>query len=436
MRSYQSTYDLFAVEANTKEAAYNTLTAFDTGMLVDRAQMVKPDRRSETNEDEAIGKEEPDSIYNLGGVVSVEFGFSKAQAQHAAFLLAFALGVDTPSAPWGTGWKHVITPIDGDLDEARSNPSFTFGNRYGKRLLTERWGGGVVDQVVVGFKKDSWLNVTGSIKGSGKRESNFTRETIAGFYDDATLTLAGTTKVDGGAGAGNAQNRLDNVHHIEYQVAGTLEWVTVVYSAVSDAGPAIITITPPGGAHTATFFRVYYNIDTLAGTYTWAGFPARISEPPLRCTDLVVKVGGKWTGAAFVGGKTISADINSFTWTLNNDITPEFVPGGTGTYANCAIRQGRSQKIDFDRKFKDYLLGYLADQQEMFGVYAKATGPEFEAGKNYYVEMVFPKVGILTQGVAEDGKRIGETSQFSIFQDNVYGSVRVEIANKVSAYAA
>jgi len=427
--------DLFAVSANAKETAYNTEHALDTGMLVDRAQTVKVDRRSETNADEATGKEEPDAIDNLGGVASVEFAFSKAQAQHAAFLLAYALGVDTP-AVWGTGFKHVITPIDGDLDEVRSNPSFTLANRYGKRLLTERWAGAIVDQVVVSFKKDSWLSVVGSIKTSGKRTSNFTRETIAGFYDDATLTLAGTTKVDGGAGAPNAQNRLDNIHRIEYQVAATLEWVTVAYSVVTDAGPAVITITPPAGAHTATFFRVYYNIDTLAGTYTWATFPARVSEPPLRCTDLQVIIGGKWTGAAFVGGKTISADINSFEWTFGNNSTPEFAPGGTGTYASSALRDGRTQKISFDRKFKDYVLGYLADQQETFGLYAKATGALFEAGKNYYAEMVFPKVGILNQGVAEDGKRLGEKSEFSIFQDDTYGSVLVTVANQVAAYAA
>jgi hypothetical protein len=429
MRNFQSTMDLFAVSANAKETAYNAEQTLDTGMLVDRAQTVKVDRRSETNIDEALGKEEPDAIYNLGGVSSVEFAFSKAQAQHAGFLLAYGLGVDTPAA-WGGGWKHAITPINGDLDEIRSNPSFTFANRYGKRLLTERWAGGVVDQVVVGFKKDSWLSVVGSLKGSGKRTSNFTRESVAGFCDDVLITLAANA-VDGITGP----ERIDNVHRIEYQKPTTLEWVTVVFSAVTAGPPSAITITAPNGGHVATTFRVYYNIKA-DGTYAWAVFPNRVSEPPLRCTDLQVIIGGKWNGSVFLGGKIISADINSFEWTLGNNITPEFVPGGTGTYANRAIRDGRTQKISFDRKFKDYILGYLADQQESFGLYAKATGAEFEAGKPYYVEMVFPKVGILTQGIAEDGKRLGEKSEFVIFEDDTYGSVLVTVANMVPAYAA
>jgi len=80
----------------------------------------------------------------------------------------------------------------------------------------------------------------------------------------------------------------------------------------------------PWGAHTATTFRVHYNIGGLA----WATLPARVSEPPLRCTDLQVIIGGKWDGAAFQGGKTISADINSFEWTLQNNITRSSSRGG------------------------------------------------------------------------------------------------------------
>jgi hypothetical protein len=114
----------------------------------------------------------------------------------------------------------------------------------------------------------------------------------------------------------------------------------------------------------------------------------------------------------------------------------EFRIGGTGDYANFAIRQGRIQTLKLDRQVRDWILNNLMDKNEYIGVYMKATGDEFEAGKNYYVETVFPKCGVLKADLKVDGKILGQAGDLQVLEDLTYGSVRAEIANQVATYAA
>lgn len=430
MRSHFVKDDLIAVSANNMEAAINSEQTLDTGMLADLESLPVWDARKESNADEATGKEEPDAIYDLGGLSTMELSFNKMQVQHMAMIGSYGLAVSSSVAAGSTGWKRTITPISGDLDSARSNPSFTLACRYGKHLEKRRFASFFVDSFTLSLKKDSWASLKASIKGTGKNATNLCKETVSGFYDSTSLTLA----ANGLAGA-TAQERLDNVHHIRVQVPVTLEWVDVVCTAASDASPAVLTIAAPGGTHTACNYEIIYNIKET-GTYAWCSFPSRVSEPPLRVSDFLVNIGGKWDGSAITGGRQLSADINSMDWVFNNKLTPDFVPGGgTYSYANRGLRQGREQKITLDRRFMDYIVGQRFYDLETFVFYAKAEGPEYEAGHKYTLEVVFPKVAVMARPIGRDGNRLSEKVDLLILEDDTYGSVILYTKNKVQNYA-
>ena len=216
----------------------------------------------------------------------------------------------------------------------------------------------------------------------------------------------------------------------------TLEWVDVVYSAVSDAAPAVITITPPGGVATSTTYEIIYNI-LESGAYAWCSFPARVEETPLRVSDFSVNFGGKWNGTALLGGHTIAAEINSLKWTCNCGPIPDFTPGGgTYLYANRAIRAPRTQTLTLNRRFLDGILAQRFSDLEYMVLYAKAEGAEYESGHKYTIEIVWPRVSIKSRPVSMgDKSRLIEAVEFDVFQDDTYGSVILYTKNKVQHYA-
>jgi hypothetical protein len=432
MRSFHATHNLFAVSAGNKETALNTEQTLDTSMLVDLASVIKYDVRRETNADEAIGKEEPDAVYDLGALASMDLTFSKGQAQHAAFIFAYALGGISTAVAGATGYKHTITPISGDLDASRSNPTFTMAMRYGKWLLKERYAGSMIDTATLSLKKDSWMVVSASVKSTGKRTTTMLKDELIAAYNATSLTLT-----DGIAGANNAQNRLDNVHHVRVQDPANNQWIDVTATAASNnANNCALTITPASNNGANANYVVLFNRDE-AGNYAWGSFPARVTEPPLRVSDFSVNFGGKWDGSAIQGGHAMSAEISSLEWTINNALTPEFVPGGgTSAYANRALRDGRTQTLTLDRDFRDWIIGQkLDDPTDYFVLYAIAEGSEYEAGHNYTVEIIFPKVGIIADERGLEGKRLSERASFQILEDDTYGSVIINVKNKVATYA-
>ncbi len=431
MRSFQATHNLLAVSALLKETALNTEQTLSHGMLCDLASVFAYEPRRESNVDEATGKEEPDDLYDLGALASLDLNFTKAQAQHAALILAYALGSVATAAAGATGYKHTITPIAGDLDASRSNPSFTAAMRYGKHLLKRRFAGCLIDSFTLTLKKDSWMALKAGVKSTGKMTTNMTDEIVNAAYNAASLTLAAN-----GVAGSTAQERLDNVHHIRVQVPTSNEWVDVAYSAVSDASPAIITITPPGGVATLCDYKIIYNIKE-AGTYAWCSFPSRVTEPPLRVSDFSVNIGGKWDGSALTGGHALSSDINSLEWSFNQNLKPEFTPGsGSGVYANRALREARVQKITLDRVFRDYIVAQRLDDDETVVIRAIAEGAEYEAGHKYTVEIVWPKVAVVQTPISVDGKRLAEKGDLLVMEDDAYGSVVAYVKNKIATYAA
>ena len=420
-RSFLADYNLLAVSALSKETALNTEQTLDTSMLVSKSDIIALEPRRESNAGELTGMEEADSIYDLGAMASGSLNFEKAQAQHFGFGYAYALG-SRSAAAWGTGYKHTITPTS-DM----SNPSFTAAMRLGNTVLKRRFASMHVDQLTATFAKDSWAKLALSIKGTGKYTDNIARETVSAAYNATSLTLAANA-VQGST----AQLRLDSIHQVRVLVPTTGEWAEVTVTAVSTATPAVLTITAPGGVSTSTTYEILY----IPTEPAWCTFPARVTEPPLRVTNLVVKVGGLWSGSAFLGGKSLSAEIESIEHVVNNNTAIEFRPGGTNSYASYAMRNGRTQALKLSRQMRDFILQRRMMANETFGVQLIATGEEWATGYNYYVDAVFPRCAVLNAPISVNGKVLAEAGDITVLQDATHGSAIVTVGNRVATYAA
>ncbi|MCE5212104.1 MAG: hypothetical protein LLG40_11165 [Deltaproteobacteria bacterium] len=426
MRSIQATHDQFAVSANVRESAINTIQTLDTTMLFDIGDLAKLEARREDNSSQAIGKEEPDLIYDNGALATLDLNASMAMPQHFGFLLGYGLGSVASSAQ-GDGHKHIITPISDDLDSDRSNPSFSLAQRYGKTVLKRLFYSMFIDAVTIDLKKDSWAKIGAKVKGTGKNTADVESETVAALDNATTLTLAAN-----GVAGSSAADRLANIHQIKVELASGV-WTEVAFSAVSNATPAAITITSAGGAGTDT---VNYKILYRPAEAAWGTFPARVTEDALRVAQLSVIHGGKWNGTAFTGGRTVTSELNAVQYNLNNNGKCEMVPGGGGAYAGRYKRDGRTQKVKLDREFREYIFQQHITDNDTFGLYAKLEGDLYDATYKYQVEMILPKLGVLAADLGLDGKRLAEGVDLQVLEDDTYGSVIFVIQNLVEKYAA
>jgi hypothetical protein len=399
----------------------------DTTLLVDLNTVLNYQALKNPNREELTGKEEADRLHDFGGKVAGTLSFSRAQPQHFAFLLGYGLGqVETESAG-ASGYRHTIQPRSGEVDVARSNPSFTAAMRFGRQVMKRRFASCFIDQIRMDFARDGWAKLSGTVKGSGKVVDNTQVEEVTAADNAASLTLA----VNGVAGE-IAAERLSNVQAVQVLNPASQAWEEVAYQAVSEAVPGVIDITPPGGSGDLVTYRVYY----VPGESGWMNLPARVEEPPLKVSQLEVTLGGRWDGAAFSGGYQLATELRGVTWIFKNNLTPESTPGASGNYANRAFRTGREQTLKFDRDFRDFLMAQNLKDNDSLGVYLKATGPEFETGVSYQVELIFPRVAVLTTTTKVYQRRLGEEVGFAILEDDTYGSVVAYVQNQVSSYAA
>jgi hypothetical protein len=426
IRNFLATHNLLAVSANLQEPAINSEQELDTLLLADLSTVLNYQPVKVPNREELTGREEADRVHDLGGTVGGTLSFSRAQPQHFAFLLAFALGQVETTPQGSSGYLHLLKPRSGEVDGARSNPSFTAAMRFGRQVLKRRFTSCFLDQVRTEFPKDGWAKISATVKGTGKITDNTQVEDLTAPFNTAGLTLTAN-----GVAGENAAERLENVQAVQVLDPDTQAWVEVAYSAVSGATPGVLTITPPGSTATATIFRVYY----LPPESGWMSLPAPVEEPPLKVSQVEVRLGGRWDGSAIQGGHQLSAELRRLTWTLNNHLTPERTPGAGTSYANRAFRTGREQKLGFDRDFRDFLLAQHLQDNDTLTVHLLAQGPEFEPGFNYQVELIFPRVAVLSAPVKVNQRRLGEEVEFAVLEDDTYGSVIARVQNKVSGYA-
>jgi hypothetical protein len=427
IRNFLATHNLLAVSAQKQEVAMNIEQELDTTLLVDLNTVLNYQAVKNPNREEVTGKEEADRLHDFGGKVVGTLTFSRAQPQHFGFLLGYGLGA-VQTAPAGTGgFRHTILPQSGEVDSARSNPSFTAAMRFGRQVMKRRFASCFIDQVRMDFSKDGWAKISGTVKGSGRVVDNTLMETVAAAYNATSLSLAAN-----GVSGDTPQELLSNVQAVQVLNPTTEVWEEVAYQAVTATTPGVITITAPGATGDSTSFRVYY-VPSESG---WMNLPPRVEEPPLKVSQLNVTVGGRWDGTSFQGGYPLTTELRGVTWILKNNLTPESTPGAGGNYANRAFRTGREQSLKFDKDFRDFILAQNLKDNDTLGISLKATGPEFAPGVNYQVELVFPRVAVLGTTVKVYQRRLGEEVEFAVLEDDAYGSVVAYVQNQVNSYVA
>ena len=424
MRSIRANHNLIAVSAYNRETAINTPQNLDLALLASVGDIIGIDPRRESNTDELNGKEEADTIYSLGQTANLSLNFPKAQPQHFAFLYAYGLGVVASSAA-GSGFLKTITPMDGDLETSRSLPSFTGAQRMGKTIARERFCSLFVNGVTATFSRDDFCKVTGDILGTGKYDTSITEETVTAPENATTLTLSN------GVAETTANERMDAVHRIRVELVPGI-WEEVAFSAVSAVSPAEITITAPGSGMDNRSYKVLYAPTETA----WMTFPARVSETPLRVSELKFSLGGTYDGSVIQGGRDLGAEINSIEHRLSNNGQVEFVPGGGGAYASQYFRDGRDQTLALDREFRDYIIHNYMNTNEHFAASILAEGAEFDTGHRYGVEIIFPKLAVLKAPVSASGKRLAEQGDMAVLEHDTHGSVIVKVKNLAANYAA
>ncbi len=252
MRDPRVTHNYLAVSATHREPGLNVEGIVDLGLLVDKSSIITATRQAEPNSDEATGKEEVDYLYKKERQVGGTLSFARLQPQHLAVLAAFALGQCTSAEVAAGVYLHTITPIQGDLDEARSNPTLTGVQRLGRDLLTSLFTSLLVDELTLTAEKNAWPKLTGALKGTGKMQRNLVTITAAGLGNATSVNLE--HKVAGSDVAG----RLAAVHQVRWRKTGQDYWQPVTVVSASSANPAVVTIRPPVAAADAGAYEVIY----------------------------------------------------------------------------------------------------------------------------------------------------------------------------------
>ncbi|WP_035238150.1 hypothetical protein [Desulfobacter vibrioformis] len=418
-----ASYNMIAV-SRAGEDAINTQGDIDTTILADKSSIADLEPRREDNSEELRGgKEEADTIYDNGATSKMSLTFNKARPQDYALVCGFGLGAVSTAAAGTSGYLHTITPIAGDLDKSRSNPSMSCAMQYGQEVFKRLFFSMAVNSLKAEFKKDAWPTLTAELVGTGKHADNVAKETVTDAANATSLTLA--SQVQGSTAA----ERLDAVHSIVADIDGVNTQVTV--NAVSDADPAVVTIEAPG---TATDDVAYTVIYVPAESDGWMSFPARVLETPMRVANLAITVGGSWNGSQFVGGRTLGCEVSSLTWSLENSIAAEFCMGTDYRYAARLMREGRSQTISLNQELRNFILQQYLSDNATFGVDITLSGMDYEAGYPYLFRAIFPLVGILSAPISVDGKRLAEAGDLKVLEHDTYGSVIVQVRNQVANY--
>ena len=423
MRNYRATHNKIGVSAKFAEASLNLPQIIDTILLSNLADMINLEPRREDNSDQRIGKEEPDQIYNLGNTSTLSLNFDRAQPQHFAFGLGFALGNVSTTNGDNNSYIHKITPIIGDYDYQRSNPSFTAIMQYGDTVFTRLFSSLFVDQAAATFTKDEWIKLKIDIKGTGAYTDDM-NEIIIQDDDAYTLYISPEPFVFGD----NNQDLFDSIHRIQVREVGDNQWKEVKINSVEKVVDQvkINIISPyvplPTGDQTFEYKILYRGVSA----FVWPD--DIIQETPLRVSNVDLTLGGFWDGSNFQGGLSMNSDINSIEYTINNNLKFDFGFDSSGT-ATRVLREGRIQTINFSRDLKDFILQQNFMQNQYFGMKILINGAE-----NYQIEMIFPRLAIISAPISIENKIIAEKGDMKVLESDESPSCIIKVQNLIDSY--
>ncbi len=413
-RNIQETKSILAV-SRAAQAALGTAATVDARFQIDSGGLLKTEHDREDNADDITGFEGASEIIPFGYMAGGEFSQKRAKPDFILWALAFALGNCSSVAAGTTGYQHTITPQTGsDMD------SFTAVQILGATLLRERYLGNVITEFTLGL--DKWITARAAVKGTGQKDVDWVKEDVSAAENATSLTVAQNIQ-----GTDEAA-RLNSIHHIRVKLDGEDHYTEVQFSASPSA--TSITITAPGGTATDITYEVFYVPEVAA---YFSSLPSFKTEPYLKVMNLTLKVGAHWNGTTLSGGRTIVDDFISGELKVTNEGDMKFGPGSNIEYANSFDRQGRLVVWSLSHKMRDILREYQLEQNEYFSGSIKITGAEYESGHNYEIEIIMPKLGIVSQNIEVNNKLFAVAGDLKALE-GTYDPIIVRGKNQVATY--
>lgn len=421
-------YSALAVSLGSRQTAATTAQTLDTSMLwaVSGMPDMVPYEPSD-NSNEMTGEMLATKVDRAGHTAEWNLSKDKAEPQHIGLLIANALGSISTTNPSGTAYLHVITP---DADTLQL-PYFTAAARYGANIFRRQFVGMAVNSFTLDIAPP-YVGISGNVLGLGYQNTDRVREVLAGLDNATTLTLA----ANGITGA-TAQTRLDNLHQIlsTYDAVGDLYVHEVTCSAVSDASPAALTITSPGGAGATISYEIWYVTDTGVA---WTTFPAvNDDQNPFAMGNVTVEINGEWDGSAYNGGYELGCEVEGISWTWNNNARVRHCLTGSGSWADQIQRGAPQSSLSMSRVMVDSIMDEIGMNSRITSMCIKVQQDTAITGAYYpYFELVFPRVAVVTNPKTERDGMIGEDVEFAVLSDATYGPVIATIQSTDATLSA
>lgn len=172
--------------------------------------------------------------------------------------------------------------------------------------------------------------------------------------------------------------------------------------------------------------------------------PSVVAESYLRYGDANFSLGGSLAGSvaagtlAVSGGTSFKADLKSFDYSVESSASPVYEIGDNSGYVARVERGDRwkhslsaSLEMQNDTHKTSLLNGttYALNIPIIGSVIAGGSGT-----LSYKVNLIYPKVVYREAKKGVDGRVVKVDAKFEVLEDPTYGSVVIEIINKVPAY--
>jgi hypothetical protein len=152
-------------------------------------------------------------------------------------------------------------------------------------------------------------------------------------------------------------------------------------------------------------------------------------------SGLHLYVGGYWDGSEFLGGREIAAPLSELTYTFQKNLTPEFTAGsGTDAYATRALRSGRTQTLTVNQDCRDWLTKKRLGLANISVSGCWWWGRNMNPGTITRRKSSFRAWRITQAPISVDNKRLKESVEITVLEDDVHGSVIVIVQNLQSSY--
>lgn len=172
--------------------------------------------------------------------------------------------------------------------------------------------------------------------------------------------------------------------------------------------------------------------------------PALVAESYLRYGDANLTLGGTLSGTvaagslALAGGTSFKVDLKSFEYSVESSANPIYEIGDNSGYVTRVERGDRWKhslgavlEMQDDAHKTSLLNGtaYVLNIPIIGSVIAGGSGT-----LNYTVNLLFPKVVYREAKKGVDGRVVKVDAKFEVLEDATYGSVIIEVVNKVAGY--